>query len=90
MPLQRSGSDKWVYYTNPEYGCHREFRLKLERFWRWEPLRQWPLVISIQGNLDCMAASADANPLKPAHLMPFPLETVFAQQKIKDNGRLTG
>jgi len=29
--FKRSGSDKWVYYTNPEYGCHRE--LDLNRGW---------------------------------------------------------
>ncbi len=23
--FKRSGSDKWLYYTNPKYGCHREF-----------------------------------------------------------------
>ncbi len=33
--FKRSGGDEWVHYTNTEYGCHREFSLKLTRFWRW-------------------------------------------------------
>jgi hypothetical protein len=33
---KRSGGDKWLYCTNPEYGCHREFGLEL--VWFWEPL----------------------------------------------------
>jgi len=71
----------------PEYGCHREFSLKLEWFWRWEPRSQWPLVTSIKRNLACMAALVGANPLKPAHPMPFPLETVFAGERLKGDER---
>lgn len=37
----------------------------------------------------CLAASACSNPLEPAHLMPFPLETVFAKDKFKGYGRLS-
>ena len=29
--FKRSGSDKWLHYTNPKYGCHRE--LDLNRVW---------------------------------------------------------
>jgi len=36
-----------------------------------------------------MDALAGANPLNPAYLMPFPLETVFAKNKFKGYGRLS-
>ena len=85
--FKRSGGDKWAHYTNPEYGCHREFSLKLAWFWRWEPLRQWSLGNSIQGNRAWVAAMVDANPLNPAHPMAFPLETAFAEEGFKGDGK---
>lgn len=87
--FKRSGGDKWVHYTNAEYGCHREFSLELEWFWRWEPLSQWPLLVSRSNKPADLVASAAANPLDSAHPTPFPLETVFAKNKFKGYGRLS-
>ena len=32
--FKRSGSDKWLYYTNPKYSCHREFNPNRVWFYR--------------------------------------------------------
>ena len=62
--FKRSGGDKWVHYTNAEYGCHREFCLNLARFRRWEPLSQWPLGNPVQGNLASMVGHGHRKPAK--------------------------
>ena len=81
--FQRSGRDEWVHFTNPEYGCHRQFSLKAAWFWRGKAYEPIPVGASIQRYHACMAALIAANPLNPAHPVPFPLETVFAKEKFK-------
>ena len=85
--FKRSGGDRCVHYTNAEYGCHREFSLKLPWFWRSEPLRQWLLVASPERIPVQIVASAAANPRNSAHPVPFPLETIFADDKFKGDGK---
>lgn len=85
--FKRSGRDEWAHYTNTEYGCHREFSPNRGWFWRSGPLRQWLLVASPERIPVHIVASAAANPRNSAQPVPFPVETVFADDKFKGDGK---